>query len=244
MTAAREPTGILSHLPRADGSATFSQNGFTIIGAVNGPIEVQRRDELPEEAAVDVVVRPASGVGGTRERHLESILQSTLRQVILIHNFPRTLIQITLQITETPENGTNLPILPALLQTSILTLLSATIPLAMTLTSTLLVVNEEGSSKSIVQNPTPVEIQQASSVHVFAFTSHYDLLVNESEGSFTMDDWNDLYDIAERLCCGSDADGDVDAMKDDGEDEVSGGMMQFVKAIMQEKVAADLHWRG
>ena len=41
---------------------------------------------------------------GTRERHLESIIQSTLRQIILIHNFPRTLIQVTLQITSTPEN--------------------------------------------------------------------------------------------------------------------------------------------
>lgn len=41
---------------------------------------------------------------GTRERHLESILQSTLRQIILIHNFPRTLIQVTLQITSTPED--------------------------------------------------------------------------------------------------------------------------------------------
>ena len=35
-----------------------------MIAAVNGPIEVQRRDELPEEAAVDVVVRPAAGAGG------------------------------------------------------------------------------------------------------------------------------------------------------------------------------------
>lgn len=59
-----EPTAILSHLHRADGSATFSQNGYTVIGSVNGPIEVQRRDELPEEAAVDVIVRPAVGVGG------------------------------------------------------------------------------------------------------------------------------------------------------------------------------------
>lgn len=60
-----EPTVLLSHLHRTDGSATFSQNGYTVIGAVNGPIEVQRRDELPEEAAIDVIVRPAAGVGGT-----------------------------------------------------------------------------------------------------------------------------------------------------------------------------------
>jgi exosome complex component RRP46 len=124
MAPSAEPTAILSHLHRADGSATFSQNGYTVIGAVNGPLEVQRRDELPEEAAVDVIVRPAAGVGGpylqsrpslkwatltcgvlgTRERHLESIIQSTLRQIILIHNFPRSLIQVTLQITSTPEN--------------------------------------------------------------------------------------------------------------------------------------------
>ena len=64
MPALTEPSVLLSHLHRADGSATFSQNGFTVIGSVNGPIEVPRRDELAEEAAVEVVVRPAAGVGG------------------------------------------------------------------------------------------------------------------------------------------------------------------------------------
>lgn len=64
MTVSSEPKATLSNLYRADGSATFSQNGYTVIGSVNGPIEVQRRDELPEEAAIDVIVRPSSGVGG------------------------------------------------------------------------------------------------------------------------------------------------------------------------------------
>ena len=64
MAPSTEPTAILSHLHCTDGSATFSQNGYTVIGAVNGPLEVTRRDELPEEAAVDVIVRPAAGVGG------------------------------------------------------------------------------------------------------------------------------------------------------------------------------------
>ena len=45
-----------------------------------------------------------STIIGTRERHLESILQSSLSQIILIKNFPRTLIQIVLQIEQTPEN--------------------------------------------------------------------------------------------------------------------------------------------
>lgn len=106
MTSSQEPSAILSHLHSTDGSATFSQNGYTIIGAVNGPIEVQRRDELPEEAAIDVIVRPAAGVGTTRERHLESIIERTLRQIVLISNFPRTLIQVTLQVTSTPPDET------------------------------------------------------------------------------------------------------------------------------------------
>lgn len=58
------PSATLSPLHKTDGSATYAHNGFSIIGGVNGPIEVQRRDELPEEAAIDVVVRPAAGVGG------------------------------------------------------------------------------------------------------------------------------------------------------------------------------------
>ncbi len=64
MAPSTEPNAILSHLHKTDGSATFSQNGYSVICAVNGPLEVGRRDELPEEAAVDVIVRPAAGVGG------------------------------------------------------------------------------------------------------------------------------------------------------------------------------------
>lgn len=57
------PEVTLTHLNRADGSATYTHNGFSIIGAVNGPIEVLRRDEMPEEATIEVNVRPAVGVG-------------------------------------------------------------------------------------------------------------------------------------------------------------------------------------
>lgn len=58
----------LSPLHRADGSAKYSSNGYSVIAAVNGPVEVQRRDELPEEAVVDVAIRPVSGVGGSSSR--------------------------------------------------------------------------------------------------------------------------------------------------------------------------------
>lgn len=41
---------------------------------------------------------------GLRERHLESIIQNTLRNVILVSAHPRTLIQLTLQIVTGPED--------------------------------------------------------------------------------------------------------------------------------------------
>ncbi|CAL3962337.1 unnamed protein product [Diplocarpon coronariae] len=248
MASSTEPTAILSHLHRTDGSATFSQNGFTVIGAVNGPLEIQRRDELPEEAAIDVLVRPAAGAGGTRERHLESILQATLRQIILIHNFPRTLYQVTLQITSTPRNdtagskliqaGSNLPILPALLQTALLALLSATVPLSMTLTSVYLSLTSEGS---IIVNPTPLESQSAASIHVLAFSSHGELLVAESEGSFTLKDWQAVFDAGKKICCDELKPGEDQAM-DDGEQDRS--LMMFVQSTLEDKVKTDLQWKG
>lgn len=60
------PKVVLGALPDADGSASYSWHGFDVVGAVNGPIEVQRRDELPEEAYIEVNVRPANGTGGKR----------------------------------------------------------------------------------------------------------------------------------------------------------------------------------
>lgn len=57
------PEVTLTHLNRADGSATYTHNGYALIGAVNGPIEVQRRDEHPLEATLEINIRPAAGVG-------------------------------------------------------------------------------------------------------------------------------------------------------------------------------------
>lgn len=64
MTATTATEAALSVLPRADGSAKYSHAGYTVTASVNGPIEAPRRDEHATEAHVDVIVRPAAGVGG------------------------------------------------------------------------------------------------------------------------------------------------------------------------------------
>lgn len=71
MTSASSiPLAELASLPKADGSASFSHCGYAVTAAVNGPIEAPRRDENPFEALIDVVVRPAAGVGGMCVRNL------------------------------------------------------------------------------------------------------------------------------------------------------------------------------
>lgn len=59
------PEVTFGALPHADGSVSYAWHGFQILGTVNGPIEPQRRDEIPEEAFIELNVRPASGAGGT-----------------------------------------------------------------------------------------------------------------------------------------------------------------------------------
>ena len=56
---------LSSPLSRADGSVSHSRNGYSVICAVNGPIEVQRREEIPAEATLDVLIRPETGNGGS-----------------------------------------------------------------------------------------------------------------------------------------------------------------------------------
>ncbi|PSR92069.1 ribosomal protein S5 domain 2-type protein [Coniella lustricola] len=255
MTAPQPPLAALSPLPKADGSATYSYAGYTVTASVNGPIEAQRRDENPYEALVDVVVRPASGVGGTRERHLESLLQQSLRQLILIKDFPRCLIQVVLQITASPANeyvntklvqaGTDLSILPALLQAAVLALLSGAVPLRSTATCVVAAVPAEPAHDSgkptVLVDPSPRQVDLSRSVHVLAFTSHNELLLAESEGDFSMDEWDCVFETAHAVCCTQSTQG-IDMVLDDDQQQ-GPDLHRFVRSIAEAKVAADLHWK-
>ncbi|GAB1310095.1 exosome non-catalytic core subunit rrp46 [Madurella fahalii] len=253
MTATAAPEAALGVLPRADGSAKYSHAGYTVTASVNGPIEAQRRDEHAYEAHVDVIVRPAAGVGGTRERHLESVLQSSLSQIILVKNFPRSLIQIVLQVEDSPENdyvntklvqaSLNFAIMPALVQTAVLALLSAAVPMRATATATAVaIVRQDGVIKTVV-DPSPREIETAQSVHVLAFTSQDELLLAESEGDFTVKEWDNVYETAKRICCGSAPIREGDEMTLEDEDADGRDMRHFVRSTVESKVAADLHWK-
>ncbi|KAJ3476194.1 hypothetical protein NLG97_g9206 [Lecanicillium saksenae] len=251
MAPIAEPRAELAPLAKADGSATYSYSGYTVTGAVNGPIEAQRRDENPFEALIDVNVRPAAGVGGTAERQLESILQQALRQLIPIRNFPRSMIQITLQVTETPENAyantkvvqaqLNLAIIPALLHAAILSLLTAAIPLKTIATAVTLVI-PDAEKQDIIVDPSTRDADTAKSLHVLGYTSDDELLLAESQGAFTVEEWETVLKTGQEVCCQAVQQGLEDtAMTGSGLESAS--IRAFIRSIMETKIAADLSWK-
>ncbi|KAF2126347.1 hypothetical protein P153DRAFT_399133 [Dothidotthia symphoricarpi CBS 119687] len=251
------PDVTLTHLNRADGSATYTHNGYSIIGAVNGPIEVQRRDEIPEEATIEVNVRPAFGVGSPKERHLETLLHNTLRSIILVRTIPRTLVQITLQVRSLPEEdastgiNTSLTILPHLLHSALLALLSASIPLSATVTSVLVAIPSATTRVSTpLLSPTANELLRAKpirSVHVFAFSGDRRLLLNESDGAFSYEEWEEACEMAEGVCCGEEEEGGV-KLDDEGMDidgqEQGENLEKWLRGVVRKKVEYEQRWKA
>jgi exosome complex component RRP46 len=129
------------------------------------------------------------------------------------------------------------------MQTAVLALLSAGVPMRATATATAVAITHQDGAKKTVVDPTPRDIETAQSAHVLAFTSHDELLLAESEGDFTVKEWDDVYETAKSVCCHSAA--AKEGMEMVLDDESTGGpdMRQFIRSAMESKVAADLHWK-
>ncbi|KAG6018857.1 hypothetical protein E4U41_003536 [Claviceps citrina] len=250
MTASSFPVAELGSLPKADGAASFSHGGYAVTAAVNGPVEAPRRDENPFEALIDVVVRPAAGVGGTAERQLEAIVQAALRQLIPVRDFPRCTIQVTLQVMETPANAyqneklvqaqLNLTMIPALLHAAVLGLLTAAVPLKTIAVATTLAIAPEG--KDIVVDPSTEQAGRAQSIHALAFTSGDEVLLAESSGSFTVEEWGRVLELGQRICC-QDQGWAVDAEMSGASNARPAGIKSFIRSVLETKAAADLSWK-
>lgn len=129
------------------------------------------------------------------------------------------------------------------MQTAILALLSAAVPMRATATATAVAIVHRDGAKRAVVDPTQRDIETAQSVHVLAFTSHDELLLAESEGDFTVKEWDDVYETAKRICCHSAPAKEGMAMVLDEENVGGPDMRHFIRSTMESKVAADLHWK-
>lgn len=135
----------------------------------------------------------------------------------------------------------NLLIIPALLQTAVLALLSAAVPMRTTATSAVAAVSLGDGKIQITMDPSPREADKSRSVHVLAFTPSSELLLAESEGDFTMTEWEQVYETSRSACGVADGNG-IHAVLDEAQ-QSGPDMRQFVRSAAESKVAADLYWK-
>jgi len=235
------PQITTSTLNRADGSATYTDSLFSVLAAVNGPVEVSRRDELPEEATIEVNIRPGSGIGGPRERWLESVLHSLLRSIVLVHLHPRTLVQVTLQVVREPgikftKGRGEVAILPTLANAAFLALVDGGLPLETTMNAALVAVNKSGA---IVAGPGAKDLETCESVHAMAFGAQGGMLLDESTGRFELGVWEAVADKAQERCTAALASGGEDEAMANGDVEQE----PWLRQALEEKVRDANSWR-
>ena len=136
-------------------------------------------------------------------------------------------------------NEQYLTMLPALLHASLLALLSAAVPLSMTFTATVLAVTSSGD---IIRDPSAKDASAATSLHVLAISSKGHLLLNESQGAFDFDTWENVHQRALTICHGVQAngsDGDIVMFED-----VEGRPLEgFIRETVEDKVYHDYAWK-
>ena len=203
---------VLHSLENADGSVTYTSTSGsqTIVAGVDYPTEVPyRSDELPESTFIDVNLRPHNRVGMVKERHVESIIKRILQTLVRVEDTPRTMLQVTLQITsveadedlpggvkEGGQGETYLPTLANAVNASVLGCLDAGVQTKQIAAAVLMGITADGS---ILEHPRVVKAKTCKSLHVFAFSATGETILMESEGPFKMADWTGAHDLAKRL---------------------------------------------
>lgn len=86
------------------------------------------------------------------------------------------------------------------------------------------------------EHPTIREAMAAKSIHVLCFSSSGELLLVESEGMFSMAEWEVVEEQARGACLG-----DVDAIAEDEDRENT--LQHEMKTVVEEKVRRAERWK-
>ena len=234
------PSTTLHPLHRADGSATFTNPLFTILAAVNGPLEAPRRDELPDAALLDIHIRPAHGVGGPRERWIEyDVLAPLLRHVVVLtRTHPRALIQVIVQVVREEELGRqvrDVAFVAAVVNAVGLALVEGGIAVGKMVAAAWAGVDGEG--RVVVEPEKGIGGNCWRSVHAMAFTAGGEMVLGVQEGVFTLEMGKRVTRELRRVC--------VEAM---AKEDQSGDENMETKPWLREALESDARranaWRG
>lgn len=108
----------------------------------------------------------------------------------------------------------------------------------MIVTSTLIAIDAFGK---LTIDPSMKEVQLASSIHVLAYSSQGDLLVIESEGSFSTDILEQVLDTASQVCRGQSSEGSKNVIVHMEEGAMS--LEDSMKMLVRRKIAKEQEWK-
>ena len=226
-------------LSNADGSATYvaPNKTHTIIAGVNYPVEVPyRSDELPDSTYIEVNLRPHNAVGMVKERHVESLVKSTLQAIVRNQDTPRMMLQVTLQVANAEsdehlpggvkgggQGETYLPVLTSAINAAVLGCLDGAVQMEGLAAAVLIAISRDGS---LIDSPNVAQQKKCQSLHVFAFAGSGDAILVESEGSFNMEHWEQALNQARETALGPN------------------GLIVAMKQAIGQRVAHDQRWQG
>ena len=168
---------------RADGSARISAGeqfphafemiaqskpGFAgqcaVLVAVHGPRQSPSpRREDPSALTIAVTVKPASGTAGPQEKHLATLLTNALNAVVVRSDFPRCVLDVTVQVQSADGGVAGLALCAAGLACS-----DAGVPLLGMLEAATVAITPGGD---LIVDPTEEEEDVAASVCTAGFCS-------------------------------------------------------------------------
>lgn len=227
-------TGIL---PNVDGSAELEDTNSKVIVSVSGPIEPKIKQELPNMACLEIVIRPSLGVPTTRENLLADKVRSILSSLIIRYKYPRQLIQIVVQVLKKDTDGViinnhrdtydNLNVFNSEFSNIINCCYFALLDGNIGLYQSFIAVNQGILDNKILVNPSLTELIGCKSTHVLVLSVADDkpqkLVYIESSGEFTE---KQLLSVVDKAY-----------------DTVGEKFQQF-KALIENKLERDFIWKS
>ena len=178
--------GVLS---RSDGSCRYTCGDSIVVGSVVGPM-VEMQADVSQTCRLNVTVYGSSLDGGPASRvmHVEKFIRGALEQVILLRNFPRSCIKLSVQVIN--DGGS---VWACALMACTAALVNAGIPMRGIPSASSCVVLKNGE---IVVDPSGDE-EKLASAHVFVATmDRHAILVVDTDGVLTRESFKEAVEVA------------------------------------------------
>ncbi|NXS07850.1 EXOS5 protein, partial [Neodrepanis coruscans] len=163
----------------------------SVLAGLYGPAEAKLSKELPDRAALEVLLRPKVGLPGVLERSREQQLRQTCEAVVLGVLHPRTAVTLVLQVLS--DAGS---LLSCCLNAACMGLLDAGLPLSALFCGVTCTLDADGS---ILLDPTTRQEQEARAVLSFAIRSgDRKVLMATTKGSCSVEEMQQCLAAAQR----------------------------------------------